>query len=84
MVNSTSNCRPWFDSVLAFALSGAALVQAADATPPRQIAPPNDIVFQFPAPRQAIAQVTVLLHVAQARSQFNVDGTGLTVGVIYD
>jgi subtilase family protein len=81
-MNSKCYCRPWFDSVLALAMSGAALAQAADGTPPRQIAPPNDIVFQFPAPRQAIGQVTTMLHVATARSQFNVDGTGLTAAVI--
>ncbi|MBC8115516.1 MAG: S8 family serine peptidase, partial [Candidatus Saccharimonas sp.] len=82
MANSTTNRRPWFASVLALAMSWAALAQGAEENPPRQIAPPNDIVFQFPAPRQAIGQVTTMLHVATARAQFNVDGTGLTAAVI--
>ena len=84
MPNSTTHLRPWFANVLALAISGAALTQGADAAPPRQIAPPNDVVLQFPAsqPRSMLVQVTSMLHVAEARSQFNVDGTGLTAAVI--
>ena len=84
MFSSTTNRRRWFASVVAMAISGTTLALGADESLPRWIAPPNDVVLQFPVPRipSPLVQVTSLLHVAEARSQFNVDGTGLTAAVI--
>ena len=81
MSRSTTSHRRWFASLIALSMSGATVVRGADEILTRPIAPPNDVVFQYPAPRP-LAQVTSLLHVAEARTQFNVDGTGLTAAVI--
>ena len=82
MYGSTTNRSRWFPYVIALAFCGTTLALGADEGVPRPISPPNDVVLQFPAPRRALGQVTTLLHVAEARSQFNVDGTGLTAAVI--
>jgi len=84
MLSSTTNRHRWFASMIALAISGTTPVLGADGSSPRRIAPPNDVVLQFPVPRPRpqLVQVTSLLHVAEARSQFNVDGTGLTAAVI--
>ncbi len=82
MPSSTTNRSRWFATVIALLISGTTQARGGDGVPPRRIAPPNDVVLQFPAPRAAIGQVTSALHVADARLQFNVDGAGLTAAVI--
>lgn len=76
-------------SVFVLLALAATLAFEADAFAQRPISPPNDIVLQFPTskpvakqPTAMMVEVTALLKVAEARSQFSVDGTGLTVAVI--
>lgn len=59
-------------------------LMSADVASPRRIAPPDDVVYQYPVPqvRPQLVQVTSLLHVAEARTRYGVDGTGLTAAVI--
>lgn len=71
-------------AVVTVGVGGSTVVLGADGKTPRRIAPPNDVVFQFPTPqpRAQLVQVTSLLHVAEARTKYGVDGTGLTAAVI--
>ncbi|MDZ4689424.1 MAG: S8 family serine peptidase [Planctomycetaceae bacterium] len=57
---------------------------AAQRLPPTRVAPPNDKVQQFPTSqiRAADTETDSLIRVPAARSQFSVDGAGLTVAVL--
>ncbi|GIX03126.1 MAG: hypothetical protein KatS3mg113_0132 [Planctomycetaceae bacterium] len=59
-------------------------VRSVPKQPPKQIAPPNDIGIQYSRPqaRANLVESSNLIRVPQARTQFNVDGTGLTAAIM--
>ena len=50
----------------------------------RKIAPPDDLMFQYPRPqlRPQLVETSLLIRVATVRSTYSVDGTGFTVAVL--
>jgi len=78
-----------FRPVVATWLLGVALalpssLEAQVVVDPRPIAPPNDLMFQYPAaqPRPRLVQTSLLIRVATVRSTYNVNGAGLTCAVL--
>jgi subtilisin family serine protease len=77
---------PWGTAAamtLTVILVGAATAEA-QRRPPTKVDPPNDRGQQFPVPQIRAADVETdnLIRVPTARTQFSVDGTGLTVAVL--
>ncbi len=58
--------------------------QGISLSPPRRIVPPNDLGQQFPSAqlRSQDVETDRLIRVVTARSQFSVDGSGLTIAVL--
>lgn len=51
---------------------------------PRNVAPPNDLMFQYPQPqlRVKLVETSVLVRAATVRTTYGVNGAGLTVAVL--
>ncbi len=69
--------------MLGVVLCGATSLQAQPSKP-KTIAPPNDLMFQYPRAqaRAQLVETSVLVRAATVRSTYSVNGAGLTVAVL--
>ena len=73
--------RVWM--MLGMAFCGTATLNAQQPNS-RKIAPPDDLMIQYPAPqpRAKLVQASLLIRAGVVRSTYSVDGTGFTVAVL--